>query len=51
MGIDGLITRLAAPLLGAEFTYAAADNNSKTGPGQVTGKEMKSFYRILGYSK
>ncbi len=51
MGIDGLITRLAAPLLGAEFTYAAADKNSKTGPGQVTGKEMKSFYRILGYSK
>jgi len=49
MGVDGLITRLAAPLLGAEFTYAAADNNSKTGPGQITTKEMKSFYKILSY--
>jgi 3-dehydroquinate dehydratase type I len=49
MGIDGLITRLAAPLLGAEFTYAAADEKSKTGPGQVTAREMKSFYNILGY--
>jgi 3-dehydroquinate dehydratase type I len=49
MGVDGLITRLAAPLLGAEFTYAAADNASKTGPGQVTVREMKSFYRILGF--
>jgi 3-dehydroquinate dehydratase-1 len=49
MGVNGLITRLAAPLLGAEFTYAAADKESKTGPGQVTGKEMISFYRMLGY--
>jgi len=49
MGVEGLITRLAAPLLGAEFTYAAADNNSKTGPGQVTVKEMGSFYKILGF--
>ncbi len=49
MGVDGLITRLAAPILGAEFTYAAADENSKTGPGQVTAGEMKSFYKILGY--
>jgi 3-dehydroquinate dehydratase-1 len=51
MGVDGLITRLAAPLLGAEFTYAAADRNSKTGPGQVTTKEMRSFYKILGNNK
>lgn len=51
MGLDGLITRVAAPLLGAEFTYATADKNSKTAPGQLTVKEMKSFYRILGYEK
>jgi len=51
LGIDGLITRLAAPLLGAEFTYASADKNSVTGPGQITGKEMRSFFRILGYDE
>jgi 3-dehydroquinate dehydratase-1 len=51
MGLDGLITRIAAPLLGAEFTYASVDRNNQTGPGQVTGEEMRSFYRILGYEK
>jgi 3-dehydroquinate dehydratase-1 len=51
MGMDGLITRIAAPLMGAEFTYASADKDNKTGPGQVTIKEMRSFYRILGYEK
>ena len=51
MGLDGLITRIAAPLLGAEFTYATADKDIKTAPGQVTVKEMRTFYRILGYEK
>jgi 3-dehydroquinate dehydratase type I len=51
MGLDGLITRIAAPMLGAEFTYASADKSNQTGPGQVTGKEMRSLYRILGYGK
>lgn len=51
MGLDGLITRIASPLLGAEFTYATSDKDNKTAPGQVTVKEMKSFYRILGYEK
>jgi 3-dehydroquinate dehydratase type I len=49
MGLDGLITRIAAPLLGAEFTYASVDKDNKTAPGQVTVKEMKALYRILGY--
>lgn len=51
MGLDGLITRIAAPILGAEFTYASADKENKTAQGQVTAKEMKAFYRILGYEK
>ena len=51
MGLDGLITRIAAPLLGAEFTYATVDKDNKTAQGQVTVKEMKTMYRILGYEK
>lgn len=51
MGLDGLITRIAAPLLGAEFTYAAVDKVNKTAQGQVTVKEMKSLYRIFGYEQ
>ncbi len=35
MGPKGLITRLAAPMLGAPFTYASLKEGSKTAPGQV----------------
>jgi 3-dehydroquinate dehydratase type I len=51
MGLDGLISRIAAPLLGAEFTYASADKEKKTAPGQITVKQMKAFYRILNPEK
>jgi len=48
MGEEGFITRLAAPLLGAEFTYASADRNSNTAPGQMTSNEMRKLYEQLG---
>jgi len=48
MGKEGLITRLAAPLLGAEFTYVSADRDSNTAPGQITGHEMRQLYKQLG---
>jgi len=48
MGEEGFITRLAAPLLGAEFTYASADRDSNTAPGQMTSAEMRKLYEQLG---
>lgn len=41
MGEAGKITRIMAPQLGAEFTFAAADDGSATAPGQITYTEMK----------
>ena len=50
MGKEGLITRLAAPFLGAEFTYASSDRESNTAPGQITGDEMRRLFEQLGYN-
>ena len=48
MGKAGKITRIAAPLLGAEFTFASVDEANLTAPGQLTISQMKEIYRILG---
>jgi 3-dehydroquinate dehydratase I len=47
MGKIGSITRIAAPLLGAEFTYASLDSNLATAPGQLNFEEMIDIYDIL----
>jgi 3-dehydroquinate dehydratase-1 len=47
MGQLGIITRIAAPLLGAEFTFAALDDSFKTAPGQLTIEEMEKIYKII----
>lgn len=45
MGDYGKITRIVAPLLGAEFTFAAMDDGESTAPGQIQYSKMKE---ILG---
>jgi len=47
MGKKGGITRVAAPLLGAEFTFAALDSLHATAPGQFTVGEMIDLYEIV----
>lgn len=47
MGDVGKITRIAAPLLGAIFTFASVDEAYLTAPGQLTVEQMKMIYRIL----
>ncbi len=42
MGNLGKITRIVAPFLGAEFTYAAMDEGAQTAPGQIKYSIMKS---------
>ncbi len=41
MGPEGILSRILAPALGAEFTFAAPDNGKPTAPGQITKSEMK----------
>jgi 3-dehydroquinate dehydratase type I len=43
MGDLGKITRIVAPFLGAEFTYAAMDVGEPTAPGQIRYTQLKEF--------
>lgn len=47
MGQEGMITRVAAPLLGADFTFAALDDAHATAPGQLTLEKMEKIYKML----
>lgn len=47
MGPQGVLSRIAAPLLGAPFTYAAADESSKTAPGQLTVSRMEEIFSLI----
>lgn len=47
MGQAGKITRFAAPLLGAAFTFAALNEAQATAPGQMTRQTMQDLYKLL----
>ena len=47
MGKEGKITRILAPLLGAEFTFAAMDEGEATAPGQINYSRLKSILELL----
>ena len=47
MGESGKITRVAAPFLGAEFTFASIDEAHLTAQGQLTVSQMEEVYRIF----
>jgi 3-dehydroquinate dehydratase-1 len=51
LGSRGVLTRLAAPLLGAPFTYAAADGRPATADGQLEHGTMTKIFKLLGGSK
>lgn len=48
MGELGKISRLLSPLFGGFFTFAALERGSETAVGQMTIKEMKMAYELLG---
>ena len=47
MGQDGKITRIAATLLGAPFTYASIDESKKTAPGQFDSGKLKTIIDMI----
>lgn len=47
MGAPGRITRVAAPLLGSEFTFASPATGGETAPGQMSAEELNRIYNIL----
>jgi 3-dehydroquinate dehydratase-1 len=43
MGDLGRISRVVAPFLGAEFTYASLSDNEPTAPGQISYDRLNQF--------
>lgn len=43
MGDLGRISRVVAPFLGAEFTYASLSDSSATAPGQISYEKLSQF--------
>ncbi|MBN2482468.1 MAG: type I 3-dehydroquinate dehydratase [Bacteroidales bacterium] len=43
MGELGMISRIVAPFLGAEFTYASPDEGEPTAPGQIRYSKLNEF--------
>ena len=50
MGERGLITRVAAPFMGAEFTFASPESGRETAPGQINKKDLTSIIDQIKYS-
>jgi 3-dehydroquinate dehydratase-1 len=47
MGDKGKVTRIAALLLGAPFTYASFDKGSETADGQLDRKSLKRILNLM----
>jgi 3-dehydroquinate dehydratase type I len=47
MGEKGVISRIAAPMLGAEFTFAAAETGKETAPVQISKDKLLSIIRQI----
>jgi len=43
MGELGKISRIVAPFLGAEFTYASLNDDNATAPGQISYKRLNKY--------
>lgn len=43
MGDLGKISRIVAPFLGAEFTYASLTDSTQTAPGQISYEKLSQF--------
>lgn len=48
MGELGRESRVQSPIYGAFFTFAALDSGCVTAPGQMTIREMRAAYDLLG---
>ncbi len=47
MGQQGLMSRVMAPMFGADFTYGAVQKGKESAPGQLPVTEMLKFYEML----
>ena len=50
MGEKGRITRVMAPFLGAEFTFASPETGGETAPGQLSVSQLNELYKMINQS-
>jgi len=50
MGSMGRITRIMAPYLGAEFTFASPGDGGETAPGQLSLSQLNELYKVINES-
>jgi len=50
MGKLGVTSRVLSPFFGAEFTFAALDDGSRTAEGQLTIDSLRGVWNMLGVS-
>jgi 3-dehydroquinate dehydratase-1 len=50
MGEKGRITRVMAPFLGAEFTFASPESGGETAPGQLSVSQLNELYKMINQS-
>jgi 3-dehydroquinate dehydratase-1 len=48
MGEMGRITRVIAPYLGSEFTFASPREGMETAPGQLDLRQLQDIYKVIG---
>lgn len=48
MGPLGLMSRVLCPLVGGDFTYASMRKGKESAPGQMTVKELRQIYEMMG---
>lgn len=47
MGLEGQLSRVLSPLVGADFTYASVEKGRESAPGQITIREMIKIYEMV----
>lgn len=51
MGPLGSASRILCPLAGGDFTYASIEAGKESAPGQITAKDLRKIYGMLGNEK
>lgn len=50
MGPLGIPSRVLSPIFGGYFTFASIARGKESAPGQLTLKELRQIYRLMGYT-
>ena len=48
MGPIGVLSRVLCPLIGGDFTYASIETGKEAAPGQITVRELRKLYEMVG---